>query len=351
MNEVWNRVVGAGPVFILAEIGVNHNGDMDLARQLIDAAVDAGADGVKFQAFKAVEAKIPTAPLAEYQKRSAFDSALEMSRSFELSVEQMRDLSAYCRDKGVPYILTIFDVPTIADVEALDLPFYKVGSGEVANLPLLGELASTGKPIVLSTGMSYLDEVDKAVRAIEGCDNKNIVLLHCVSNYPALPQEANLRSMETLRQAFGYLVGYSDHTLGSHVAVAAVALGARFIEKHITIDKELPGPDHAASATPEEFRAMVEQIRDVERAMGTGRKQPVEAEEEMRIVARKGLVTVGDIRVGERFDRSNTGVKKPCSGIPAEFLGLVLGRTAKSDIARDSLITWDAVMGKKLTDG
>ena len=347
MSRIWQQVKDDARVFVLAEIGVNHNGDMELARQLIDAAVDAGADGVKFQAFKAVEAKIPTAPLAEYQKRSEFDSALEMSRSFELSAGQMRDLSEYCRDKGVPYILTVFDVPTIADVEPLDLPFYKVGSGEVVNLPLLKELASTGKPIVLSTGMSYLDEVDRAVRTIEECGNSQLVLLHCVSNYPASPGEANLRCMETLRRAFGYPVGYSDHTLGTHVTAAAVACGACFIEKHITVDKELPGPDHAASATPEEFRAMVDQIRDVELALGTGRKRPVPAEEEMRVVARKGLVSIGAINAGDRFNRGNTGVKKPCSGIPAEHLELVLGRVAQADIAKDSLITWDAILGER----
>ena len=350
MNEndaLWQLVVDPNRVFILAEIGVNHNGDMELAKQLIDAALEARADGVKFQAYSGKAGKLPTAPFAQYQKRSGFKDSMTMTRTYELSAKQMADLQAYCESTGIPFLLSVFDEPSLNNVRPLDLPFYKVGSGELVNLPFLRLIASEGKPLVVSTGMAYLSEVDKAIRAIEGTGNRDIVLLHCVSNYPTSPEDANLRAMHTLRTAFGYPVGFSDHTLGAHVAVAAVALGACFIEKHFTLDKSLPGPDHAASNTPDEFRQLVQQIREVELALGTGRKEPRPSEEEMRVVARKGLVTTADIQVGELFDRTNLGIKKPGQGIPPEYFDLVLGRTAKVSLPRDTVVTWEAVLGPK----
>lgn len=349
-KSLWELAVESTHTFLLAEIGVNHNGDTNLAKRLIDAAFEAGADGVKFQAFTANAAKIPTAPVAEYQRKAGYEDALAMTRSYELSPDQMAELKSYCESIGIPFLTSVFDEPSLKNVKPLNLPFYKIGSGELVNLPFLRLIAGEGKPLIVSTGMAYLSEVEEAIQAIEEMGNNDILILQCVSNYPTSPVDVNLRAMLTLQRAFGYPVGFSDHTIGTHVAIAAVALGACFIEKHFTLDKGLPGPDHAASSTPDEFEALVKQVRDIEKALGTGRKAPCISEEEMRIVSRKGLVTTSEIGAGETFTSNNLGIKKPGNGLSPKYFDLVVGRKSKVNLPKDTVVTWDAVLGPRARD-
>jgi N,N'-diacetyllegionaminate synthase len=262
MNEVEiaGSAIGFGhPCFVIAEAGVNHNGDLDTALQLVDAAAAAGADAVKFQTFKADRMISVAAPKAEYQMQTtdASESQLDMVRTLELSPQAHRDLSAYSRERGLLFMSTPFDEESVDLLEELEVPVFKIGSGEITNLPFLEYIARKQRPIILSTGMSYLGEVDEAVKELRNAGCRQLLLLHCVSNYPAAPADANLRAMETMRMAFQVPVGYSDHTPGIEVSLAAVALGACAIEKHFTVDKNLPGPDHRASLEPSELAALI----------------------------------------------------------------------------------------------
>jgi N-acetylneuraminate synthase/N,N'-diacetyllegionaminate synthase len=315
---------------------------------MIDAARETGADGVKFQAYKAEMEKIGVAPFAEYQKASGFSQSIDMSRHYELSMEQMLELKAYAEKRGMPFVVSISGEPTLVEARVLDLPFIKIPSAEVNNLPFLAHLAAEGKPMVLATGMSYMAEVDAAIQAIEGAGNRDLILLHCVTSYPTIAEDVNLRAMQTLKAAYGYPVGFSDHTQGPQISVAAVAMGACFIEKHFTLDKDLPGPDHAASSTPDEFALMIAQIRDIEKALGDGRKEPRPVETEMRRVSRKGLVTTADIAAGELLTLANIDIKKPYDGIGPEHYDLVLGRPARVAIAKDSVLNWEHLMAGKV---
>ncbi len=339
--EIDGYCVGEGvPCFIIAEAGVNHNGDLALARQLIAAAKQAGADAVKFQTFSAEKLVSASAPKAEYQMRTtaAAQSQLAMIKALELSRDAHRELLEYSRQQQILFLSSPFDESTADFLEELGMPAFKIPSGEITNLPFLAHLARKGKPLILSTGMSNLAEVEVALQTIQGAGDPAVVLLHCVSNYPAAAVDINLRAMQTMRQAFCVPVGYSDHVPQNEIAFAAAALGACVIEKHFTLNRQLPGPDHQASLEPDELAHLVGGIRNVEAALGDGRKRPTASELNTAEVARKSLVAARDIRPGEVIDLQMVSVKRPGTGLVPSFLPQLVGRKARVKIALDQLI-------------
>jgi len=342
--DIAGRKVGLGqPCFIIAEAGVNHNGDLELARRLIDVAKTAGADTVKFQTYKTELGMTLDAPKAEYQMvtTDTSESQFDMLKQLELSPQAHQELQEYCVERGILFLSSVFDEESADLLELLDVPSFKIPSGEITNLPLLKHVARKGRPMIVSTGMSTLGEVEAAVQTIQGTGNENIVLLHCVSAYPAPPEDVNLRAMQTLAAAFGLPVGFSDHTLGVAIAVAAVALGACVIEKHFTLDRTLPGPDHQASLLPDELNELVRSIRTVELAMGHGRKEPVASEADTALVSRKSIVAARSIAAGTMITGELVTLKSPSTGLPPSMLDQVIGRATVQDISEDALITWD----------
>lgn len=345
--SIAGRAVGDGaPCFIIAEAGVNHNGNLDMARRLVDVAVEVGADAVKFQTFKVSLLVAPDAPKADYQvaNTDSDDSQAEMLSRLELSPEAFRALEAYCSERGIAFLSTPFDHESADLLDALGVPAFKVPSGEVVNLPLLRHIASKGKPIILSTGMSCLGEVEQAIRAIHVAGNDQVVVLHCVSNYPADPADVNLRAMQTLRQAFQVPVGFSDHTLGIEVPLAAVALGASVIEKHFTLDRDLPGPDHRASLEPHELKAMVQGIRKVEQALGNGVKAPAESEANTRAVARRSIYIRRAVSAGAVLGAQDLVMLRPAGGIPPDQIDAVIGRRARVALASGTRLEWQHLL-------
>jgi N,N'-diacetyllegionaminate synthase len=341
--DVAGHKLGPGfPCFVIAEAGINHNGDPELARRLVDVAVEARADAVKFQTFVAELVTTPAAPKAAYQAEAtgAGESQLEMIRKFELPFTAFRELSAYCQRRGILFLSTPFDHDSANFLDELGVPAFKVPSGEVTNHPFLAYVAHKGKPMILSTGMATLAEVDEAVGVIRRAGEPPLALLQCVSNYPAAPADVNLRAMHTLQTAFGVPVGYSDHTPGAAVALAAVALGACVIEKHFTLDKGLAGPDHQASLDPGELADLVRSIRTVEAALGDGRKVPAAAEEDTRQVARRSLVLARDLAEGEQIAAAALVALRPAGGIPPNLCALVVGRRAARWMARGTTLSW-----------
>lgn len=340
---VAQRPIGAGqPVFVIAEAGVNHNGELELARRLVDAAADAGADAVKFQTFAAERVAAREAPKADYQRQttSVDESQQQMLRRLELAPTAHRELQAHARRRGLVFLSTPFDEASADLLDALDVPAIKIGSGEVTNLPFLEHVARKGRPVILSTGMSSLDEVGAAVVAVRATGNAELVLLHCVSEYPARPADANLRAMLTLADAFRTPVGYSDHTPGLEVALAAVALGASVIEKHFTLDRGLPGPDHRASLEPAQLTELVRGIRVVEQALGDGVKAPTAGELGNRVVARRSLAAAVDLPAGLTLTRESLCALRPATGIPPASLPAVLGRKLTRARRAGELIAW-----------
>jgi N,N'-diacetyllegionaminate synthase len=338
---VDKAVVGPGrPCLVIAEAGVNHNGSPELAAKLVDAACAAKADAVKFQTFVPEAVVSPYAPKAEYQKQAtgSGESQLEMVRKLALSREAHRDLAAHCRRRDILFLSTPFDAESADFLDTLEVPAFKLPSGEVTNLPFLQHVARKGKPLLLSTGMATLDEVKAAVATIGDAGNFRLVLLHCVSNYPALASEANLSAMKTMAQAFGVPVGYSDHVMGNDVALAAVAMGACVIEKHFTLDRSLPGPDHQASATPDELAALVRSIRAVESAVGDGRKQPALRERETAAVARRSLVAARDLMAGTVLDEAAIAILRPGTGLAPALLPQILGRRLARSVPAGALL-------------
>jgi N,N'-diacetyllegionaminate synthase len=327
---------------IIAEAGVNHNGDPTLARKLIDVAADAGADRVKFQTFKAGALVTASADKAAYQERltGAQESQRAMLSRLELSPALHRELLVHCRARGIGFFSTGFDLDSVRFLAELGLESFKVPSGEVTNLPYLRLIGSYGKPVILSTGMCTLGDIEAALAALEasGTARAKITVLHCTTDYPAPYDEVNLRAMLTIRDAFGVAVGYSDHTLGIEVSLAAVALGASIIEKHFTLDRSLPGPDHKASLEPAELTALVRGIRNIERAMGSPVKRPGVSESANLVAGRKSLVAACAIRAGEPFTEANLTVKRPGSGISPMRWEEVIGRRASRDFSADELI-------------
>lgn len=344
--NIAGRLVGPGrPCFIIAEAGVNHNGSLDLALRLVEAAADCGADAVKFQTFTAAEVASPQAPKAAYQRagEGGEESQYAMLERLELSPEAHRALQARCRQLGLIFLSTPFG-PASADLlDDLDLPAFKIPSGEVTNLPFLRQVAAKGRPVILSTGMCDLAEVGAAVEALDQAGCPALALLHCVSAYPADPAQANLRAMTSLAQAFGRPVGFSDHTPGNEVALAAVALGAAILEKHFTLDRALPGPDHRASAEPEEFKNLVAGVRKVESALGDGQKVLQPCEREIRDVARRSLVAARDIAAGQILEADLLLLRRPGTGLGPEWLPRLLGRPAARDIASGQLLSLEMI--------
>ena len=330
--KIAGRRIGRGhPCFVVAEAGVNHNGSLKLAKRLADAAKEAGADAVKFQVFKAENLVSPRAPKAKYQ--------LEMLRRLELSYESFRRLHAYCRRKRILFLASPFDDEAIDFLDELDVAAFKVPSGEITNLPFLQKIAKKRKPMIVSTGMSSLKEVEAAVKSIRKAGNDAMILLHCVSSYPASPNDVNLRAMETLKKTFGLPVGFSDHTQGIEVALAAVALGACVIEKHFTLDRSLPGPDHRVSIEPKEFKALVEGIRKVEMSMGDGWKEPRASEAGTATAARKSLVAARDIEAGTVLTKDLMVAKRPGTGLSPAMRPRLIGRKARREIRVGTLFS------------
>ena len=335
--------IDTSKVFIIAEAGVNHNGDIRLAYKLVDAAKEAGADAVKFQTFKAENVVSKITEKAEYQRETtnSEESQYEMIKKLELSFEDFVKIKDYCDKKGITFLSTPFDYESVDFLESL-VPLYKVGSGEITNLPFLEYIAKKGKAIILSTGMSTLGEVEEAVKTIINVNSSlPLVLLHCVSNYPAKYEDVNLKAMLTLKEAFELPVGYSDHTLGIEIAIAAVALGAKVIEKHFTLDRGLPGPDHKASLEPDELKKMVKAIRNVEKALGSGVKRPTQSELKVMKVARRSLVATRDIRAGEVVKESDILIKRPGTGILPKFKEIIIGMRLTRDVKKDNPFDWE----------
>jgi N,N'-diacetyllegionaminate synthase len=339
--QIQGRPIGEGhPCFIIAEAGVNHNGKLDLAQRLVDAAAEAGADAVKFQTFRATEVISVAAPKADYQKTTtgSEESQLEMVRPLEMSEAMTRAVADYAANRKILFLSTGFDEASIDLLDNLGVPAFKVGSGDVTTLPLLQFVASKRKPVILSTGMSYMEEVEVAVETLLSSGCPSIALLHCVSSYPADPRSANLKAMQTLKNMFKTAVGFSDHSLGDELAIAAVALGANIIEKHLTLDNALPGPDHKASLTPDAFRNMVSAIRLVEAACGDGIKKPTAGEQNVREVARRSIVAACEIPRGTVLTREMLAFKRPGTGIPPGDWQSIIGRRTLREIQFDALI-------------
>ncbi|MBI5568748.1 MAG: N-acetylneuraminate synthase [Desulfomonile tiedjei] len=336
--------IGPGmPCFIIAEAGVNHNGNLETALRLIDAAVDAGVDAVKFQTFKTERVMSRFAPKAQYQVRTTGEdeSQFDMVKRLELSLDDHRQLMAYCRERDILFLSTPFDKESADALEELGVPAFKIPSGEITYLEFVEHIARKRKPLLVSTGMANLGEVEAAVNAAKRAGNEHLVLLHCVSNYPADPRDSNLRAMSCMAEAFKVPIGYSDHTLGIEVALAAVALGACVIEKHFTLDRSMPGPDHGVSLEPDELIDLVQGIRKVEQALGHGRKEPAASEAEIARVARKSLVAARDIPAGTVLTDEMVAVKRPGTGLAPALKPCVLGRTTRWEIAEGDVLGWE----------
>jgi N,N'-diacetyllegionaminate synthase len=341
--EIAGRCVGPGhPCLVIAEAGVNHNGDLDLARQLVRSAAAAGADAVKFQTFVSERLVARTAPKAAYQRAltSEEESQLQMLQRLELDRSAHIELIRECGSAGIAFLSSAFDEGSIDLLNDLHVPAYKVPSGELVNHSYLRHLALKKRPVILSTGMADLGEVADAVDVLAGVP---LVLLHCVSLYPAPPEVSNLRAMDTLRDRFRTAVGFSDHSTGIAVAIAAVARGADALEKHLTLDRSLPGPDHMASLEPYEFEEMVTQLRLIESALGDGRKAPAQAERAIADIARKSVVAAHDIPAGVRIEAVMLTLKRPGDGLPPGRLEWLIGRRSRIHIPADTTIRQEMI--------
>ena len=340
-NIAGHRIGPGHPCFIIAEAGVNHNGKVELAHRLIDVAVEAGADAVKFQTFTTEMVLSRDAPKAEYQIRTtgADETQFEMIKRLELPPEAFGMLKGYCEERNILFMSSPFEEGSADLLDDLGVVAFKIPSGEITNLPFLAHVARKNRPMIVSTGMSKLGEVETAVRIINDAGNRELALLQCTSNYPAKPEDANLLAMRTMEQAFGFPTGYSDHTLGVEVPLAAVALGACVIEKHFTLDRNLTGPDHRASLEPEELAAMVRSIRVVEAAMGDGSKRPAASEADTTAVARKSLMAARDIPAGTVLTEKLVTIKRPGTGLPPAMRPHLVGRTLRESVAAGALFS------------
>lgn len=343
--KLGSRLIGEGhPCFIIAEAGVNHNGDINIAKKLIDVAVDAAADAVKFQTFKADKIVSMNAEKAEYQKRTTQgkESQYQMLKKLELLESDFKELKEYAEKKNILFLSTPFDHESADLLDNIGVPLFKIASGEIINLPFLQYVAKKNKPVILSTGMATLGEIEEALDTLRKENLESIILLHCITSYPAKVKDANLRVMETLKCSFNLPVGLSDHTLGTNVAIAARALNACVIEKHFTLDKNLPGPDHKASLQPAELKSLVEGIRDVEIALGSGIKKPTQEEERIKNFARKKIVAEIDILKNTVITEEMVSIKRTGTGegLLPKYLSVLLGRKTRFDIKANSPITW-----------
>ena len=329
-----------GKTFIIAEAGDNHNGSRELAFRLIDKAVEAGADCVKFQTFITEEIISKRAEKAEYQKAAtgSDESQYQMVKKLELSFEQFRELQKYAEERDITFISTPFDIPSVEFLDSINIPCFKIPSGEITNLPYLIKIAETGRDVIMSTGMAELNEIESAINILREHGSGDISLLHCNTEYPTPYEDVNLRAMLTLKVKFGVRVGYSDHTQGIEVPIAAVALGAEIIEKHFTLDHNMEGPDHKASLEPDELKQMVDGIRKTEKALGNGIKTASPSEKKNIQIARKSIVARRDIKKGEILTEENLAVKRPGNGISPMRWYEVIGTKAIRDFSEDEMI-------------
>lgn len=336
MNLFQSIVEGNRP-FVIAEAGVNHNGDIRLAKKLIDAAKESGADAVKFQTWITENILSREAPLADYQERSGETSQFEMAKALELSFDQFRELKIYADQQGILFLSTPDDEESLEFLCSLKMPLIKIGSGEVTHHPYLKRVGQTGLPVILSTGMSTLEEVGEALEMLRSGGNRDSILLHCVSEYPAPLGELNLRGMVTLQKQFGGVVGFSDHTVGLEASLAATALGAKVLEKHFTLDKTMTGPDHHCSLNPFEFRQLVKGVEQVATMLGNGEKKPAPSELKNIPVVRRSLVAARDLKVGAVLNEKDILCKRPGSGFAPKELPMLIGKVLIQDIKADSL--------------
>lgn len=327
-------------VFIIAEAGVNHNGNLELAKKLVDVAADAGVDAVKFQTFKAEKIVCKNAAKADYQKATtdAQQSQFEMLKKLELTETMHNQLIEYCRKKDILFLSTPFDLESVDFLEQLGMEIMKIPSGEITNYPYLRKVALTGKKIILSTGMSDLEEVKAAIKVLKEYGSKDIVVLHCNTEYPTPYADVNLNAMLVLRDELGIEIGYSDHTQGIEIPIAAVAMGARIVEKHFTLDKAMDGPDHKASLEPHELKEMVAAIRNVEAALGDGVKVPSASEQKNIAIARKSIVAKCRIEKGQVFTEDNLTTKRPGTGISPMCWNEIIGTVAQRSYSEDEMI-------------
>jgi N,N'-diacetyllegionaminate synthase len=327
---------------IIAEAGVNHNGSIELAKKMVDVAVEAGLDYIKFQTFKAERLVSIYAEKADYQKETTNvdESQFEMIKKLELDINAHTELIEYCKNSGIKFISSPFDLESVDLLFNLGVELYKIGSGEITNYPYLRKIASKGLPVILSTGMSNLTEVEQAIVVLmhNGLKRDQITLLHANTEYPTPFNDVNLKAMLTLKDAFKINVGYSDHTTGIEVSIAAVAIGAKVIEKHFTLDSTMEGPDHKASLEPDELKALVKAIRNIEKALGDGVKQPSASEKKNIAIARKSIIAACEIKKGEKFTEDNITTKRPGIGISPMRWNEVIGRIASRDFTNDDLI-------------
>ena len=333
-------------VLIIAEAGVNHNGNIQQAKRLIDAAADAGADYVKFQTFKASKLVTRSAERADYQNDNTGDgdSQYEMLKKLELSEDVHQELIEYCNSRNIKFLSTGFDLDSLDFLDGIGINLFKIPSGEITNLPYLQKIASFGKQVVLSTGMASMKEVKEAFSVLTtgGLSNDDISIVHCNTEYPTPMEDVNLKAMNAIRKELNVNIGYSDHTLGIEVPIAAVALGARVIEKHFTLDRNLPGPDHRASLEPDELMKMVDSIRNIEKAIaGSGKKEPSPSEFKNKAVARKSIIATKAIKKGDEFTETNLGIKRPGTGISPMRWNEILGKSANRDFQEEELIEID----------
>ena len=327
-------------IFIIAEAGVNHNGNIEIARKLVDEAILAGADAVKFQTFKAENLVCKDAKKAAYQMETtdSSESHFDMLKKLELTPEMHRELIKYCAEKDIMFLSTPFDIDSLHYLTECGIEIIKIPSGEITNYPYLREVGRTGKPVILSSGMSRLEEIQDAINVLREYGSSEITVLHCNTEYPTPYVDVNLKAMLTIKEKLGVDVGYSDHTPGIEVSVAAAALGAAVVEKHFTLDKNMEGPDHKASLEPDELREMIRQIRNIEAALGNGQKVPSDSERKNIEIVRKSIVAKRDIKQGDVFTEDNLTTKRPGSGICPMRWNEMIGQKAVRDFAADELI-------------
>lgn len=345
--KIGERWIGERePTYIVAEAGVNHNGNVDLAKEMINEAKKCGVDAVKFQVFKAEEFVSDPNNTHTYRSQGKFvtEPQLDMFKRYEFGVNEWKEIFEYCKNKNIEFFATpqnLSDLDFILSI--VDMPVIKVGSDDLTNLELLGYYAKKNKALIISAGMAYISEIEDAVNTIRNTGNIDLIVLHCVSSYPADAGEVNLRKMLTIKQAFEVIVGFSDHTIGSTAAVGAVVLSAKVIEKHFTLDKSLPGPDHWFSANPDEMRELVDEIRFIEEALGSGIIEPTPKELEMRKIARRSIVASKAISKGDIISKDMVNLKRPGTGLPPKFVEHIIGKKVKLDIKKNEQITFDKV--------
>jgi N,N'-diacetyllegionaminate synthase len=331
------------PCFIIAEIGVNHNGSLEIAKSLIDEVKNIGADAVKFQTFKVEEIVSLNTKKADYQERAKEKTQFEMLKRLQLSYDEIEDLKKYCDKKEIEFISTPYDIESVDFLNQIGINKFKIASADLINKPLIRRIANTKKQVILSTGMATLEEIEKTVEFIQKCGNSDIVILHCITSYPAPYDKINMNILKKLKNKFDFPIGYSDHTLDYEIAVMAVSFGAKVIEKHITLDRSMEGPDHFASLEPDEFNRMVKSIRNVEKAFGSEIKLPIEIEKNNMYFMRRSIHAREDIKKGETINENNIKITRPFDGINPWFYDEVLGKKTKKNIKKDKSITWDVL--------